>query len=433
MSAYPHLAARLFNTPLMVLPAKLDAIIAGLGGRLLGVDGLTLPAAQSAAPEMLSTRRSEQHPGGWRLDSGVAVIDVRGALVHRTRLEADSTSLLGYDDIAAAFQSALASDDARAIALVIDSPGGEVQGAFELASRIHAARGQKPVIAIADGMAASAAYLIASAADEVLATPTSYTGSIGIVMRHVDMSRALSKEGLQVTHIFAGAHKVDGNPYEPLPGNVRHALQADIDGLYDDFVQAVALHRGLPDQAVRDTQAQVYRGAAALPTGLIDRISTVDDAIAQLAALVAAPAPKKAMAAPNRKGNTMTHPEATAAPAAQEQALQAAREQGHADGLSEGIRQGTQAERERTAAILGHERAAACPDLARQCIATGLTAEQASAILGAAPAPAATASAGFAQHMAALNPDVSGIEAAASPADDAAAIAAQVLQHARHA
>lgn len=432
MSAYPHLAARLFNTPLMVLPAKLDAIIAGLGGRLLGVDGLTLPATQSAAPEMLSTRRSEQHPGGWRLDNGVAVIDVRGALVHRTRLEADSTSLLGYDDIAAAFHSALASDDARAIALVIDSPGGEVQGAFELASRIHAARGQKPVIAIADGMAASAAYLIASAADEVLATPTSYTGSVGIVMRHVDMSRALSKEGLQVTHIFAGAHKVDGNPYEPLPGKVRHALQADIDGLYGDFVQAVALHRGLPEQAVRDTQAQVYRGAAALPTGLIDRISTVDDAIAQLAALVAAPAPKKAMA-PQRKGNTMTHPEATAAPAAQEQALQAAREQGHAAGLSEGIRQGTQAERERTAAILGHERAAACPDLARQCIATGLTAEQASAILGAAPTPAATASAGFAQHMAALNPDVSGIEAAASPADDAAAIAAQVLQHARRA
>ena len=433
MSAYPHLAARLFNTPLMVLPAKLDAIIAGLGGRLLGVDGLTLPAAQSAAPEMLSTRRSEQHPGGWRLDNGVAVIDVRGALVHRSRLEADSTSLLGYDDIAAAFQSALASDDARAIALVIDSPGGEVQGAFELASRIHAARGQKPVIAIADGMAASAAYLIASAADEVLATPTSYTGSVGIVMRHVDMSRALSKEGLQVTHIFAGAHKVDGNPYEPLPGNVRHALQADIDGLYGDFVQAVALHRGLPEQAVRDTQAQVYRGAAALPTGLIDRISTVDEAIAQLAALVAAPAPKKAMAAPERKGNTMTHPEATAAPAAaQEQALQAAREQGHAAGLSEGIRQGTQAERERTAAILGHERAAACPDLARQCIATGLTAEQASAILGAAPAPAATASAGFAQHMAALNPAVSGIEAD-SPADETAAIAAQVLQHARRA
>lgn len=129
----------------------------------------------------------------------------------------------------------------------------------------------------------------------------------------------------------------------------------------------------------------------------------------------------------------MTHPEATAATAAaQEQALQAAREQGHAAGLSDGIRQGTQAERERTAAILGHERAAACPDLARQCIATGLTAEQASAILGAAPTPAATASAGFAQHMAALNPAVSGIEAA-SPADETAAIAAQVLQHARRA
>lgn len=227
---YPHLADRLLNTPLLLHPQKLDAIIAGLGGRLLGVEGLQIDAAtltaRAALPaEMFTTRRGERTERGYRVVDGVAVISAMGGLVHRTKLAADSSLLIGYNDLAADMEDALAKADVHAIALVMDSPGGEVSGAFELAERIYAARGRKPIVAVADGMAASAAYLAASAADEVVLSATSYVGSIGVVMRHVDFSRALANDGITVSHIFAGEHKIDGNPYQPLPDAVRTALQ----------------------------------------------------------------------------------------------------------------------------------------------------------------------------------------------------------------
>lgn len=135
---YPHLADRLLNTPLLLHPQKLDAIIAGLGGRLLGVDGLQIDAAELTAcaalpAEMFTTRRGERTERGYRVVDGVAVISAMGGLVHRTKLAADSSLLIGYNDLAADVEDALGKSDVHAIALVMDSPGGEVAGAFELA------------------------------------------------------------------------------------------------------------------------------------------------------------------------------------------------------------------------------------------------------------------------------------------------------------
>ena len=321
---YPHLADRLFNTPLLLHPQKLDAIIAGMGQRLLGTDALQFAAAalspRAALPaEMFTTRKGERTERGYRVTEGVAVISAMGGLVHRTRLEADSSLLIGYNDLAADLEDALAKSEVHAIALVMDSPGGEVSGAFELAERIYAARGSKPIVAVADGMAASAAYLAASAADEVVLSATSYVGSIGVVMRHVDFSRALANEGISVSHIFAGDHKVDGNPYQPLPDAVRANLQADIEGLYQMFIQAVAQHRGMTEQAVRDTRASVYRGVAAVAARLADRIGTADAVIAELAARRARSYPAGAGMSSQPKGISMTQPSTettAAAPAA---------------------------------------------------------------------------------------------------------------------
>lgn len=125
---YPHLADRLFNTPLLLHPQKLDAIIAGLGQRLLGIDGLQIDAAaispRAALPaEMFTTRKGERTERGYRVNEGVAVISAMGALVHRTRLEADSSLLIGYNDLAADMEDALAQPEVHAIALVLDSPG----------------------------------------------------------------------------------------------------------------------------------------------------------------------------------------------------------------------------------------------------------------------------------------------------------------------
>lgn len=439
---YPHLADRLFNTPLLLHPQKLDAIIAGLGQRLLGTDGLQIDAAaispRAALPaEMFTTRKGERTERGYRVNEGVAVISAMGGLVHRTRLEADSSLLIGYNDLAADLEDALAKSEVHAIALVMDSPGGEVSGAFELAERIYAARGSKPIVAVADGMAASAAYLAASAADEVVLSATSYVGSIGVVMRHVDFSRALANEGISVSHIFAGDHKVDGNPYQPLPDAVRANLQDDIEGLYQMFIQAVAQHRGMTEQAVRDTRASVYRGVAAVAARLADRIGTADAVIAELAARRARSYPAGAGMSSQPKGISMTQPctETTAAaPAASTTTTAAAPAQAAVSAsaqasLEQARAEGAAAERARVAAILGHANASANPAIAQQCISTGLSAEQAKGFLDVAPAAAVTAAAAtasapanpFAQAMAAMgNPDVSGMEAAAPDSASAA-------------
>ena len=421
---YPHLADRLFNTPLLLHPQKLDAIIAGLGQRLLGTDGFQIDAAaispRAALPaEMFTTRKSERTERGYRVTEGVAVISAMGGLVHRTRLEADSSLLIGYNDLGADLEDALAKSEVHAIALVMDSPGGEVSGAFELAERIYAARGSKPIVAVADGMAASAAYLAASAADEVVLSATSYVGSIGVVMRHVDFSRALANEGISVSHIFAGDHKVDGNPYQPLPDAVRANLQADIEGLYQMFIQAVAQHRGMTERAVRDTRASVYRGVAAVAARLADRIGTADAVITELAARRARSYPAGAGLSYQLEGasmsDTQTIKPAAAAPAEATTTtatapVQASLEQARAEGAT--------AERVRVAAILGHANASTNAALAQTCISGGLTAEQAQGVLDAAPAAAVAALAPaatnqFAQAMAALgNPNVSGVEAA---------------------
>lgn len=294
---YPHLASRVFNTPLLIHPAKLDAILAGLGGRLLGADQPaiiinTTPDPEAAAATvadvgMFSTTKAtgRDEERGYAIVNGVAIISIQGALVHRTRMEADSTTLLGYNDIVADMESAIANPNVHAVLQIWSTPGGEVQGAFECASRLYSMRGKKPIKAICDGMAASAGYLGASAADEIIISPTGYAGSIGVVARHVDFSAALASDGVKVTHIFAGAHKVDGNPYEPLPDSVREDWQAEIDGIYSDFLSAVATHRGISVDAVRKTQARTYRGQAAIDARLADRMGTTDQIIQELVAL----------------------------------------------------------------------------------------------------------------------------------------------------
>jgi capsid assembly protease len=284
---YPHLAARLFNTPLLVHPQKLDAIIAGLGERMLGTSiEMESHFNQAALPaEMFSTRSGTRGDQGYVVTDGVAVIYASGALVHRSRMDGASSYLLGYNELAMQLEAAMADPEVHAVLQVFDSPGGEVSGAFEYGDRIHALRGKKPMWAMADSLAASAAYLGGSAFDKMAVSATGYAGSIGVVMRHMDLSRRLANDGIRVTHIFAGDHKVDGNPYEPLPRDVQANLQEEVNGIYSMFVDAVSRNRGLNAQAIRNTQAAVYRGQAAVNQGLADRVSTTDQMISELAAL----------------------------------------------------------------------------------------------------------------------------------------------------
>lgn len=288
---YPHLSSRVFNTPLLMHPGKLDAILAGIGDRLLGQHiqlppGLATAAAQLLPADMFATTRASQHDDGYMVADGVAVISAMGALVHRSRFDsADCSSFLGYDELAAKLESAHADPAVHAILQVYDSPGGEVSGAFEYADRVLAMRGKKPMWAIADSMAASAAYLGGSAFEQLSVSATGYVGSIGVVMRHVDMSQRLKNEGITITDIFAGDRKVDGNAHQPLPPEVLARLQDEVNALYELFVQAVVRQTDLSAAAVRATQADIYRGQTAVNKGLAARVATTDQLIQELAAL----------------------------------------------------------------------------------------------------------------------------------------------------
>lgn len=446
---YPHVAARVFNTPLLIHPGKLDAIIAGLGPRLFGGDGdLSMMAAALSAgrhslveegaqnPQMFSTLSGARSDRGYQIVDGVAVLPISGALVHRSRfVMADCSVLMGYNDLTLDVQDAMDNPDVHAILRVYDTPGGEVQGAFEHAQRLQDMLGKKPMYAIADGMAASAGYLGSAVADQLAITSTGYAGSIGVVMRHIDFSAALASDGVKVTHIFAGAHKVDGNPYEPLPESVRADFQAEINSLYDMFISAVAVYKKLDPEAIRKTQAQTYRGQAAIDAGLADRLATTDQLITELAGLRArsypvGPSARTSATAIQKEtsmSGTQTPTGQTPAPVTFTQAdLDQARAEEHQAGAT--------AERQRVTGILAHEAAVAHPAMARQCIDSGLSAEQSTAILGTAPKAIqaeAIAKPGntFAAVMASVgNPDVSGIEGVSADAQNQeAALAGQIL------
>jgi signal peptide peptidase SppA len=433
---YPHIASRIFNTPLLIHPQKLDAIIAGLGERLLGGpilrggDGANgaVALAPELAPELFSTRKGERvREAGWPgylITEGVAVVSANGGLVHRTKMDAESNLLLGYNDIAAATEHAMQNDAVHAVLQVYDSPGGEVAGAFEYAQRMEDMRGKKPLYAIADNMAASAAYLGGSAAEKLFITSTGYAGSIGVVMRHVDFSAAIAKEGIAVEYIFAGAHKIDGNPFSKLPASVRADLQAEINTLYEMFVAAVARQTGLSAEAIRGTEARTYMGQAAVDVGLAAGVTTTDALITELASHRARSYPAGQSGTGQAKGNSMTAP--NAAPVLTQADLEKARAEGFAAGKAEGVAEGTaagaKAERDRTAAILAHKEADGRGAMAAKCVSMGLTVDQAGELLAASPKADAKGAGGnaFAAAMASQgNPDVTGGEPGANANLDA--------------
>ena len=270
MTLLPHLAARLFGVPLAIHRPKLDIILSVLGARI-GLADLAAPVGYTPAA------RAPGPPSG-----KVAVIPIHGTLVRRTSgIEAES-GLASYTGIAAQLDAALASPEIAAILLDIDSPGGESGGVFDLVDRIRAASEVKPVWAVANDMAFSAAYALASAATRVFVARTGGVGSIGVIAMHVDQSVKDAQDGVRYTAVFAGERKNDLNPHEPISNEAHAVLKAEVDRIYDLFVETVARHRGLDADAVRATEAGLFFGPDAVATGLADAVGSLDDALTQL-------------------------------------------------------------------------------------------------------------------------------------------------------
>ncbi|EJG5923461.1 S49 family peptidase [Salmonella enterica] len=284
----PHIASMAFNEPLMLEPAYARVFFCALAGQL-GISrltdaasGITLGAEQIAEPlalfgddEDMGTRPSRSY----QVTNGIAILPVSGTLVSKTRSLQPYSGMTGYNGIIARLQQAMSDPGVDGILLDMDTPGGMVSGAFDCADIIARMRDIKPIWALANDMNCSAGQLIASAASRQLVTQTARTGSIGVMMAHSNYGAALKTNGVEVTLIYSGDHKVDGNPYEKLPKDVRADFQTRIDATRQMFAEKVSAYTGMSVQAVLDTEAAVFSGQESVDVGLAGELVNNTDVL----------------------------------------------------------------------------------------------------------------------------------------------------------
>jgi signal peptide peptidase SppA len=340
--------------------------------------------------------QGDKKRSGIHVIDGIAVIDVFGVLAHRGGYNADSTYVLGYDRIGLTIKSAIDDKAVKGILLQMDSPGGEVAGAFELAQQIKEWTAIKPIHSAISNLSASAGYLLAAATQKISITDTGVAGSIGVVMRHVDISKMAAEDGVSVTHIFAGAKKVEGNQFEPLSDSVKARFQAEVNQLHSFFIKAISQYRGLDSDAIRAQEAGVFTGQEAIKAGLADRIATPDQMLAEM---------QQSFQSSNTGISMSTENKDLELKAELEKSRTAGFEAGKKQGMADGVVQ----ERKRISAILNHEAAAGREAQAKTvALETDLAPEAAVKLLESFPiAKLEVKSDQFSQHMATLgNPDV---------------------------
>lgn len=288
----PHIAARLFDAPLMIDRGKLAAIVAGLGGRmvdggfsLVGVDALNHIAFAGGRPSqqmgVVSDKLGRKLAAYGYEDSDildmvgqVATIPVEGTLVYKGAWLGSMSGDTSYQGLQTQIARAANSPAVKGVVFEVDSFGGEAAGCFETAAMLAQLSAQKPTLAILTDFACSAGYLLASAARQIVMPEGGAAGSIGVLSMHADFSKALEQDGVKVTLISSGDHKVDGNPFEPLPPDVLAKTQARNDASRDRFASTVGQYRGarFSKDAALATEAQTYNSADALKLGLVDGI-----------------------------------------------------------------------------------------------------------------------------------------------------------------
>ncbi|WP_419198853.1 S49 family peptidase [Wolbachia endosymbiont of Rhagoletis cingulata] len=203
-------------------------------------------------------------------NSESGIIPIHGILTKKSEAFDDVLGMTSYEKIREEIEEALIDEEVETIILDIDSPGGEVNGLFDLSDFIYEARTLKKIVAIANDDAYSAAYAIASSAEKVYVSRTSGVGSIGVIASHIDQSAFDEKQGIKYTTVYAGNRKNDLNPHEPITSESLESLQGEVDRLYEMFVELVARNRNLSTGKIKSTEAGLYFGEKAIEIGLAD-------------------------------------------------------------------------------------------------------------------------------------------------------------------
>ena len=322
LRALPHILSRVFGPPLLIAPVPLDALLVGLRSAMLarGSQPRRRSTCRTSAPSTTArTSQGNDRPRGysiaataWRPCRSMACWCGAPGRCSPTR-----PVLQSYEEVARTMRAAQADNRARGILLDIDSPGGEAGGVFDLARAIRQAGQTKPIWAMANDDALSAAYVLASAADRIWSTQTAALGSLGVVALHADQSAFDAAEGIKYTYLYRGARKVDANPHNPLSDEGQTAIQSEVDRLYEKLVSLVAEHRSVEASRIRGQEAAIYFGENAISAGLVDQIGTFEQAHAALAQHIVNPQQPRGpkMEAPNPPTGETAQPDTDAADA----------------------------------------------------------------------------------------------------------------------
>ena len=283
MKAYSHISAAVCSQVWAIQPEKLKAIVGFLqlkaSGRTVEAETLANIQGQAAVTAARAQKVSSSSKGS------VAVLPLYGMIMHRGSSMGDISgpSATSTQRFLQQFRQAVDDKTVQAIVIDVDSPGGTVEGVDELASEIRAARASKQVIAVSNCLCASAAYYIAASCSEVVVSPSSLTGSVGVYCAHEDDSKMLEEAGVKITLISYGENKTAGNAYEPLGASARADMQKMVDTFGQMFDKAVAAGRRISTAKVRETfgQGRVFTATEAVAIGMADSIGTLDEVLAR--------------------------------------------------------------------------------------------------------------------------------------------------------
>lgn len=273
---YPRIVSYVCDQPWAILESKLHAITEFIE---LYANGFRLsPAEIEARTGGRRTSAGDKQPGA------VAIVQILGVISHRANMFTDFSGGTSTERLASDIRQLAGDESVETIVLDIDSEGGNVEGVTELWQEIYKAREKKHVVAVANAMAASAAYHLGSAATEFIAIPSGSVGSIGVFHVHVDESKMLEEAGLKLTITKAGKYKAEGNPYEPLGEDAKDFIQSRVDEAYSMFVRDVAKGRGVKVSEVRNGfgEGRLLGAKEAKEQGMIDRIATLDETLGRL-------------------------------------------------------------------------------------------------------------------------------------------------------
>lgn len=283
---YERILAAVAGTPWAIRKEKGEAIVgflvfAAKGGRHTADEVRAIVAGpEDRAPRAAEGPSTSRTPG-------IAVLSLSGIISPRISSEMDVSSGGGTsaEGFARRFKAAVNDENVGGIIVDVDSPGGSVLGVPEAAEIMRSARGSKPIVAVANYDACSAAYWLASAATEFVVSPSAEVGSIGVYTYHEDISKALEMDGVKVTLVKSGPNKAERFPAFPLTEDAHAHIQSRVDAYYEQFIGAVASHRGMDAAAVKDRfgGGRAFGADEALARGMVDRVATIDEEIARMA------------------------------------------------------------------------------------------------------------------------------------------------------